>query len=59
MALLEKRRFSGVAEQERRAAAVGSLPHHPLCRSTRCETRERMEKQYIAGEHQAYESMAG
>src|SRR5262249_1823578 len=29
MALLEKRRFSGVAEQERRAAAVGGLPQ--LC----------------------------
>jgi Zn ribbon nucleic-acid-binding protein len=31
----------------------------PRCRSARCESRTRTEKQYVAGEHQAYESTAG
>ncbi len=31
----------------------------PRCCSARCEARTRIEKQYVAGEHQAYESTAG
>ena len=31
----------------------------PQCRSSRHEVRTRTEKQYVAGEHQAYESTAG
>ena len=31
----------------------------PRCGSTRCEARTRLEKRYVAGEHQPYESTAG
>ncbi len=31
----------------------------PRCRSTRWEARTRIDKQYVAGEHQPYESTAG
>jgi hypothetical protein len=31
----------------------------PRCRSTRCAPHTRIEKQYVAAEHQAYESTAG
>jgi len=31
----------------------------PRCRSTHTEPRTRVEKEYVAGEHQAYESTAG
>jgi len=31
----------------------------PRCRSTRVETRTRTAKEYVAGEHQPYESTAG
>ena len=31
----------------------------PSCRSRRHETRTHIEKEYVAGEHQAYESTAG
>lgn len=45
---------------QRFARRLGARPGKcPRCRSKRYEARTRLEKEYVAGEHQAHESTAG
>ena len=45
---------------QRLARRLGAAPRKcPHCRSKQYEPRTHVEKEYVAGEHQAYESTAG